>query len=65
MGIVFTHREFNIIKLIAAGLSSSQIAEKLFISKNTVNTHRVNILRKTQKANILDVILELKEQGML
>lgn len=65
MGIVFTHSEFNIIKLIAAGLSSSQIAEKLFISKNTVNTHRVNILRKTQKAHIFDVILDLKEQGML
>ena len=42
-----TKRELEIIKCLADGLSSSQMAEKLFISEHTVRTHRKNILRKT------------------
>lgn len=61
----FTHREFEIIQLIAFGLGSKEISEKLFISENTVNTHRRNILKKTQKTNISDLILELKDQGII
>ena len=48
----FSDREFEIIKLIQEGLDSEQIAEKLFLSKHTVNTHRKNILEKTGKAHI-------------
>ena len=40
-------REIEIIKLLAEGLTSVQIAEKLFIADHTVKTHRKNILRKT------------------
>lgn len=40
-------REIEIIKLLAQGLKSSEIAEKLFIAEHTVKTHRKNILRKT------------------
>lgn len=65
VGNIFTHREFEIIKLIASGMSSSQIAKNLFISENTVNTHRGNILNKTQKTNISDLIFDLKERGLL
>jgi DNA-binding NarL/FixJ family response regulator len=64
-GNVFTEREFEIIKYIATGLDSKDIAGKLFISQNTVNTHRRNILKKTHKANISELILELKDQGVL
>lgn len=39
-------RELEIIKLVAEGLTSVQIAEKLFISDLTVQTHRRNIIRK-------------------
>ncbi|MFW5725811.1 MAG: response regulator, partial [Bacteroidota bacterium] len=41
-----TDRETEIIRLIASDCSSEEIAEKLFISIHTVNTHRKNILRK-------------------
>jgi len=41
-----TDREFQIFCLIALGLRSSEIAQKLDISKNTVSNHRNNILRK-------------------
>lgn len=42
-----SEREVEIIKLIAEGLSSSEIADKLYVAENTVKTHRKNILRKT------------------
>jgi DNA-binding NarL/FixJ family response regulator len=43
-----SEREIEILKLIMLEYSSEQIAEKLFISKNTVDTHRKNILEKTK-----------------
>jgi DNA-binding CsgD family transcriptional regulator len=64
-GHVFSNREFEIIRLIESGMSSEQIAEKLFLSPYTVNTHRANILAKTEKPHISDLIYELKESGLL
>ena len=64
-GHSFTDREFEIIKLIQSGLNSEQIANKLFVSTLTINTHRRNILDKTGKAHISDLIYDLKELGLL
>ena len=64
-GNILTDREFEIIKLVYAGLTSEQIAEKLFLSKHTINTHRNNILGKTGKTHISDLIYELQERGLL
>jgi DNA-binding CsgD family transcriptional regulator len=64
-GMPFSSREFEIIQLAGASLSSEQIAEKLFLSPHTVNTHRRNILKKSGKANISDLIFSLKEQGLM
>jgi DNA-binding CsgD family transcriptional regulator len=64
-GNIFTDREFEIIRLIRDGLESEQIAEKLFLSKHTVNTHRKNILEKTGKTHISDLIYDLHEKGLL
>jgi DNA-binding CsgD family transcriptional regulator len=65
MGNVFTKREFEIIKLIESGLSTEQIADRLFLSPYTLNAHRRNILRKTNKAHISELIYDLKERGLL
>ena len=65
IGPPFSVREFEIIKLIESGLSTKQIADKLFLSVYTVSTHRSNILEKSGKPNISDLIYELKEQGLL
>jgi DNA-binding CsgD family transcriptional regulator len=65
MGNVFTMREFEIIRLIAMGHSTEQIAGKLFLSTYTVNTHRCNILKKTGKTNVPELIFELQERGLL
>ncbi|MFO7668786.1 MAG: LuxR C-terminal-related transcriptional regulator [Bacteroidales bacterium] len=64
-GNIFTEREFEIIKLVQEGLDSEGIAEKLFLSKHTVKTHRKNILEKTGKAHISELIYDLHERGLL
>ena len=64
-GNVFTAREFQIIRRIAEGLDSQQIAEKLFLSIHTVNKHRQNILRKSGMISTHDLVIDLKEKGML
>jgi len=52
-------------QLSEAGSNSKQIAEKLFLSVYTVDTHRSHILKKSGKAHISDLINDLKEQGLL
>lgn len=64
-GNMFTNREYEIINCIAEGLDSEQIAGKLFISRHTVNTHRRNILHKTGKRNTHELILDLKQKGVI
>jgi DNA-binding CsgD family transcriptional regulator len=64
-GHIFSKREFEIIRQVERGLSSEEIGKKLFISKHTVNTHRSKILRKTGKANLFELIHELKETGVI
>jgi DNA-binding CsgD family transcriptional regulator/PAS domain-containing protein len=46
-----SRRELEIVKLMAEGYSSKLIAEKLFISFHTVNTHRQKIIEKTNTRN--------------
>jgi len=64
-GNIFSDREFEVIKLIESGHSSQQIAEKLFLSVHTVNTHRRRILKKTDSLTLSELIYELKERGVL
>lgn len=65
LGPPFSSRELEIIQLVEAGLSSKEIAKKLFLSQTTVSKHRSNILEKSKKASIADLIYELKKQGLL
>ncbi len=44
-------RELQVIEWVAAGLTNEQIAEKLEISKRTVDNHLSNILTKTETKN--------------
>jgi len=64
-GNLFSDREYEIIQFLAKGLNTKQISEKLFISPYTVNTHRSNILQKSGKANVQELISWLTELGML
>ena len=62
---VFSKREFDILHLLEKGYSTEKVAETLFLSPNTIKTHRRNILRKSGKANIPELIFDLKEHGLL
>ena len=60
-----TTREKEILALIQKGLLSKEIAEKLFISVNTVNIHRQNILRKMQVDNSIEALKLGREYGII
>jgi DNA-binding CsgD family transcriptional regulator len=62
---IFSDREFEIIKLIREGLDSDQIAQTLFLSRQTVQTHRKNILTKYGMSRMSDVIIALERSGLL
>ncbi|MBS0026541.1 response regulator [Chitinophaga sp. 22321] len=51
-------REREILLLIASGITSSQIAKKLFLSKFTINNHRKNLLQKLKVKNVAELISE-------
>lgn len=55
--VVLTDRENEIIVLISEGYTNEQIAEMLFISKHTVNTHRKNILAKLGVKNTAGIVM--------
>lgn len=54
-----TDREIEIIKLLMKGKSSQDISQILFISKNTVDTHRRNILSKTNNTTTSELIAHI------
>ena len=51
-----TARELEVLDLLSRGFSSKDIAEKLFISPNTVEYHRKQLLRKTESRNVAELI---------
>ncbi|MBL8090643.1 MAG: response regulator transcription factor [Anaerolineales bacterium] len=60
-----TERETDVLKLIASGLTNSQIAEKLVISENTVKGHVSNILSKLHLADRTQAAVYAWEQGIV
>jgi two-component system, NarL family, nitrate/nitrite response regulator NarL len=53
---MLTTRELEVLRLVAKEFNSRQIAEILFISERTVETHRKNILRKSGATNLVGLI---------
>jgi DNA-binding NarL/FixJ family response regulator len=55
--VSISERELEVIKLIAEGYTNNEIAEKLFLSPHTVNTHRKNIMQKLGVNNTAAIVL--------
>lgn len=58
-------REIDVLKKICEGSSSKEIADVLYISKHTVETHRKNILKKLKLKNVASLVLFCKETGLI
>lgn len=61
---ILTRRETEILQLIAQGQISKQIADNLFISVNTVNTHRQRIIEKLNVSNTFEAIRFAHQIGL-
>ncbi len=63
--IPLTSRELEIIKLIAEELSNREIADKLFISVRTVETHRKNIMQKLHTKSVIALVHYAAQNGII
>ena len=59
-----TKRELEVLKLVAAGMTTAQIAETLFISTYTAETHRRNLLQKLGLKNAAGLVRYAIENGL-
>jgi DNA-binding NarL/FixJ family response regulator len=60
-----TEREKDVLKLIAQEFNTHEIAEQLFISTNTVETHRKNLLSKIKAKNIAGLVKFAIQTGLI
>ena len=60
-----TTRELEILQLIAGGLSNREIAEKLFVSENTVKTHSSRLFDKLDAKRRTQAVQIAKELGLI
>jgi DNA-binding CsgD family transcriptional regulator len=60
-----TPRELEILGLIAAGMSNREIAEKLYVSENTVKTHSGRLFDKLQARRRTQAVQIAKEAGLI
>ena len=60
-----TKRELEILELIAQGMSNREIAEKLFVSENTVKTHSSRLFDKLSAKRRTQAVQIAKEKGLI
>ncbi|PRY04679.1 LuxR family two component transcriptional regulator [Pontibacter ummariensis] len=63
--VVLSKREMEVLGLIAEGFTNAEIADKLFTSKRTIETHRQNILEKTKAKNTASLIKMAVKTGLI
>ncbi|MCL4142250.1 UNVERIFIED_CONTAM: hypothetical protein GTU68_010647 [Idotea baltica] len=60
-----TKREREVLELIASEHTTKEIAKKLFLSFDTIQTHRKHLLQKFNAKNIVGVIKKATDKGIL
>lgn len=63
--VVLSNREIEVLTLISEGMTNVQIAEKLFLSSHTVNTHRKNIMQKLHVNNTAAMVMYAVKSGFV
>lgn len=62
---LFSQREREVLELLSQGKSSREIAEKLFITERTVESHRKNMIVKGQVKNTVELIAYAAHMGLI
>ncbi|MGB3798405.1 MAG: helix-turn-helix transcriptional regulator [Lewinella sp.] len=63
--VVFSDRELDVLRLVARGHSSREIADSLFITYNTVSTHRKKMMRKAGVRRAMDLVSYARDRGLI
>jgi DNA-binding NarL/FixJ family response regulator len=63
--LMITRRESSVLQLLAEGFTNQEIAEKLFISPLTVDSHRKNLIVKLQARNTASLIKIASDRGLV
>lgn len=63
--LVLSEREIEVLKLVAQEMNTNEIAEKLFVSVNTIETHRKNLLKKLGVKNSIGLIKFAIRHGLV
>ncbi|MBO74531.1 MAG: hypothetical protein CMD33_04580 [Flavobacteriales bacterium] len=63
--VALSNREIEVLTLISEGLTNVQIADKLFLSSHTVNTHRKNIMQKLRVNNTAAMVMYAVKSGFV
>ncbi|MBW6483870.1 MAG: response regulator transcription factor [Vicingaceae bacterium] len=64
-GISLSEREIEVIKLISDGFTNKEIADSLFLSTHTVNTHRKNIMHKLNIKNTAGIVIYAVKENII
>ena len=62
---VLSNKESEVLGLISKGLTTNEIAAKLFVSSRTIETHRANILKKLEVKNSAELIKRAAEMNLI
>lgn len=62
---ILTPREAEVMTFVAMGYNSQQIADRLYLSKNTVRVHRSNALKKLGVSSSVAAIAEIRKLGII
>jgi DNA-binding NarL/FixJ family response regulator len=61
----FSKREREVLELLATGLSTREIAKKLFITEKTVESHRKHLVEKAEVRNTVELIAYASMRGLI
>ncbi len=64
VGIGLTPREAEVLRFLSAGFSNKEVARRLSLSVRTVETHRLNLRRKTQTGRLKDLVKLARQLGL-
>jgi two-component system, NarL family, nitrate/nitrite response regulator NarL len=63
--VALTKREKEVLAWVAEGLTAQEIASKLFLSLDTVESHRRNIIQKFNARNTVDAVVKAMRIGLI